>query len=182
MSKGTTIPQELTTHSTQNKMAAIFPTAFSNAFSGMKMFEYRLRFSLKFVPKGPINNNPLLAQAISQWCLVYWRIYASLDLNELTIMLRKIIAIPPHGSIIPDPRHLFILRFISNFPPPKRRNMLGQWLKKRPQDRVVYWGPVNTWREIPSERYSFVFGIFRNYFVLYFLIIHQVLTVTICVA
>ena len=96
--------------------------------------------------------------------------------------VRKIIAIPPHGSIIPDPRHRFILRFIYYFPPPERRDMLGQWLKKRLQDRVVYWGPVNTWREIPSEWDSFVFGIFRNYFVLYFLIIHWVLTVTICVA
>ena len=50
--------------------------------------------SPKFVPKGPINNNPSLVQImacsrqasshfLNQWWLVYWRIYASLGLNEL---------------------------------------------------------------------------------------------------
>ena len=50
--------------------------------------------SLKFVLRGPINNIQALVlilfvavQATShyqnQWWLVYWRIYASLDLNEL---------------------------------------------------------------------------------------------------
>ena len=48
--------------------------------------------SLKFVPKGPINNNPALVQImawrlstyyLNLWWLVYRRIYASLGLNEL---------------------------------------------------------------------------------------------------
>ena len=53
-----------------------------------------IKISLKFVPKGPINNNPSVVQImvwrrsgdkpyLSQWWLVYWRIYASLGLNEL---------------------------------------------------------------------------------------------------
>ena len=54
-----------------------------------------IEISLKFVPKGSINNIPALVQ-IMAWCrqvtshylnqvwLVYWRIYASSDLNELT--------------------------------------------------------------------------------------------------
>ena len=53
-----------------------------------------IKISLKFVPKGPINNNPALVQImawhrqttsryLNQWWLVYWRIYASLGLNEL---------------------------------------------------------------------------------------------------
>ena len=53
-----------------------------------------LKISLKFVPKVRINNIPALAQImawrrqatshyLSQWWLVYWRIYASLGLNEL---------------------------------------------------------------------------------------------------
>ena len=48
-----------------------------------------IKFSLKFVPKGQINNIPAIFQATShylnQWWLVYWRIYASLGLNELRI-------------------------------------------------------------------------------------------------
>ena len=39
-----------------------------------------IEFSLKFVPKGPINNIPSF-----QWWLVQWRIYASLGLNELNL-------------------------------------------------------------------------------------------------
>ena len=52
------------------------------------------RISLKFVPKIRINNIPALVQImagadqatshyLNQWWLVYWRIYASLGLNEL---------------------------------------------------------------------------------------------------
>ena len=54
-----------------------------------------IKISLKFVPKGRINNIPALGQMMA-WRLVgvkpssepmmdYWRIYASLSLNELTI-------------------------------------------------------------------------------------------------
>ena len=49
----------------RNKMAAIFQTTFSVAFSWMKMFKFQLRFHwslLYFVPKGPINNIPSLVQ------------------------------------------------------------------------------------------------------------------------
>ena len=52
-----------------------------------------IKFSLKFVPKGPINNIPALVQImawhrpgdkpLSEPVLVYLRIYASLGLNEL---------------------------------------------------------------------------------------------------
>ena len=53
-----------------------------------------ITISLKFVPKGPANNIPVLVQImawrrtgnkpLSEVYLVYWRIYASLGLNELT--------------------------------------------------------------------------------------------------
>ena len=45
-----------------------------------------IKILLKFVPKSPINNIPSLVQIshyLSQWWLAYWRIYASLGLNEL---------------------------------------------------------------------------------------------------
>ena len=60
----------------------------------MKMLEFSINISSKFVPKGLINNIPALVQ-IMAWrrpgdkplfepmLLIYWRIYASLGLNEL---------------------------------------------------------------------------------------------------
>ena len=57
-----------------------------------------IKISLKFVPKGPINNIPALVQMINGFALVrrhaviwtsggidYWHIYASLGLNELKL-------------------------------------------------------------------------------------------------
>ena len=46
--------------------------------------EISIKISLKFIPRGPINNIPELVQ-IMAWrrpSLVYWRMYASLGLNE----------------------------------------------------------------------------------------------------
>ena len=54
-----------------------------------------IKFSLKFVPKGPINNIPSLVQImalrrpgashyLNQRLLIYWHMYASLGLNELS--------------------------------------------------------------------------------------------------
>ena len=53
------------THWVRDKMAAIFQTTFSNAFCWMKMYEFRLKISLKFVPQGPINNIPALVQIMA---------------------------------------------------------------------------------------------------------------------
>ena len=49
------------------KVDAISQTTFSIAFSCLKMFKFRLRFPIKFVAKGPINNTPALFQ-IMAWC------------------------------------------------------------------------------------------------------------------
>ena len=47
-----------------------------------------IKISLKFVPKSPINNIPALVQATNHYVTdeaqVYWRIYTSLGLNELS--------------------------------------------------------------------------------------------------
>ena len=43
-----------------------------------------IKISMKFVPKGPINNIPALVQIMACW-FVYWRIYASRGLNELRL-------------------------------------------------------------------------------------------------
>ena len=50
------------THWGQDKMAAIFQTTLSNAFSWMKMYKFRFRF----VFNGPINNIPTLRPARRQ--------------------------------------------------------------------------------------------------------------------
>ena len=93
-------------------MAAIFQSTSSNAFSWIKMFEFQIKFnwilflrvnvwisnqiSMNFVSKGQIDNIPASAR-IMAWCLtgklfiwtnddlLYWRIYASLGLNELIL-------------------------------------------------------------------------------------------------
>ena len=75
-------------------MIAISQTTLSIGFFVNENVRISIKFSLKFVPKGPISNIPALVQImdwrlsatsnyLNQWWLVYWRIYASLGLNEL---------------------------------------------------------------------------------------------------
>ena len=67
-------------------MATLLQITFSNAFSLMEMYKFWIQISLKFVPKGPVNSIPALVQIyyyLNQWWLVYWCIYASLNLKEL---------------------------------------------------------------------------------------------------
>ena len=81
------------THWGRDKMTAIFQTTSSNVLSWMKMYEFRLRFHFcswgsnqQYSSIGSGNGlAPVRRQAIA-WTnngLVYWRIYASLGLNEL---------------------------------------------------------------------------------------------------
>ena len=74
------------THWGWDKMAAIFPMTFSNAFSWMKI---TIKISLKFVPKGPINNIPALVQIMA------WRRPGDKPLSEpmLVSLLTYIMAV-----------------------------------------------------------------------------------------
>ena len=86
------------THWGRDKMDTITQTTFSSAFFWKKIW-IPTEISLKFVPKGPINNIPSLVQ-IMAWrhpgnkplsepmMVSYWRIYVSLGLNELTRVWR----------------------------------------------------------------------------------------------
>ena len=73
------------------KMAANSQMAFSDA-SSWKMYQFRLRFhSILLIPKGSNINIPSPAPImawrrhyLNQKWLVYWRIYASFGLNELS--------------------------------------------------------------------------------------------------
>ena len=83
----------LLTHWGQYKIQAVLQTTFSNTLSWMKIYEFWLIFSLKSVPKGPVNNISVLVQ-IMAWrrsgdkplfepmMVNYWSIYAPLGLNE----------------------------------------------------------------------------------------------------
>ena len=75
-------------------MAAIFQTTFSNAFSWMKMFKFRLRFHWRLFPRVQLTifqhwfrkwlgAGQATSHYLNQWWLDYWRMYASLGLNEL---------------------------------------------------------------------------------------------------
>ena len=82
------------THWGRDKMAAVSQTMFSNALSWMKMYEFRLKFQWSLFLRfqltifthwfrywlGPVQAT---SHYLNQWWLVYWRIYASLGLNEL---------------------------------------------------------------------------------------------------
>ena len=82
------------THWGRDKMAAIFHTTFSNGFSWMKLFKFRLRFHWSLFPRVQIiifqhwfrywlGAGQATSHYLNQWWLVYWRIYASFGLNEL---------------------------------------------------------------------------------------------------
>ena len=72
-------------------MAVIFQTTFSNAFSWIKMYEFRLRFHLILVPRGPINNIPALVQIMA------WRRPGDKPLSEpmMVCMLTHICVTQP---------------------------------------------------------------------------------------
>ena len=82
------------THWGRDKMAAIFQTTFLHAFSWMKMYKFRLRFHWSLFPRVKLTifqhwfrlwlgADQATSHFLNQWWLVYWRIYASLGLNEL---------------------------------------------------------------------------------------------------
>ena len=79
----------------RDKMDAISQTSFSNAFSWMKMLEFRLRNHWNLFARFEVTisqhwfswwlgADQATSHYLSQWWVVYWRIYASLGLNELT--------------------------------------------------------------------------------------------------
>ena len=79
-------------------MAANFQTTFSNGFSWMKMYKFRLTFQWSFFLRVQLTifqhwfrqwlgADQATSHYLNQWWLVYWRIYASLGLNELTDIL-----------------------------------------------------------------------------------------------
>ena len=73
-------------HWSWDKMAISLQTTYSNAFSWMKMYEFPIKISLKFVPKGSINNIPALVQIMA------WRWPGDKPLSE-AMMVRLLMHI-----------------------------------------------------------------------------------------
>ena len=82
------------THWVWDKMDPISQMTFSNAFSWMKIHEFRVRFHwnlflrieltiLQHWFRKWLGAGQATSHYLNQWWLVYWRIYASLGLNEL---------------------------------------------------------------------------------------------------
>ena len=92
----TNIPNVLNlTHWGRDKINNISQTTFSNVFSSMKMFEFRLKFHWSLFPmvqltifqhwfRWWLGAVQATSHYLNQWWLVYRRIYASLGLNELS--------------------------------------------------------------------------------------------------
>ena len=67
-------------------MDAISQTTFSNAFSWMKVFEFRLEFHWSLFPRVELTIfQQCSSHYLNQCWLLYRRIYASLGLNELKL-------------------------------------------------------------------------------------------------
>ena len=77
------------THWGRDKMAAIFLTTFSDAFSWMKMFKFRLRCHWSLFPRVQLT----ISQWVKQWCaihqcislndLIHWGLVIYVFINEL---------------------------------------------------------------------------------------------------
>ena len=74
-------------HLGRDKMAVIFQTTFSNSFSWMKLHKFPLRFHLSLLQGVQLSIfQHWFSHYLNQWWLLYWRIYASLGLNDLTLI------------------------------------------------------------------------------------------------
>ena len=82
------------THWGRDEIDAILQTTFSNTFSWMKMYEFRLRFHWRLFLKVQLTifqhwfrkwlgADQATSHYLNQWWLDHWCIYASLGLNEL---------------------------------------------------------------------------------------------------
>ena len=109
------------THLSQDKMATFSQTIFSDAFSWMESFVFLIKMSLKFVPKGPIDNNPALVQIMAwRWIddkplsepmlTLYTDIYAALGGAELMIFAKY--NVPCRAVILFSAGGLFITTFL----------------------------------------------------------------------
>ena len=81
---------------TPRQNGRLFQRTFSNAFSWMKTYEFWLKFRRSMFPgikltilqhwfRKWLGADQASSHSLNQWWLAYWRIYASLGLNELNL-------------------------------------------------------------------------------------------------
>ena len=91
------VVQYVLPHWDREKIAAISQTAFSNVFSGMKMYEFILIFHWNLFLRAQLtifkhwfrwrlSAGQATIHYMKQWRLNYWRIYPSFSLNELNTL------------------------------------------------------------------------------------------------
>ena len=83
----------LLSHVETETQCTIYWTTFSNAFYGMKFYQFRwfwVRFHRSLFPTVQqyssigSDNNQSTSNYLNQWWWIYWHLYASLDLNDST--------------------------------------------------------------------------------------------------
>ena len=90
----------LLTHWGRDEIDAILQTTVSNAFSLMKMYQFRLKFHWSLFPGVQLTIfqywfrlwlgvDQATSHYLNQWWLVYWCINASLHHNDLTVQNEK---------------------------------------------------------------------------------------------
>ena len=128
------------THWGRDKMAAISQTILSNAFS----YEFRLKFLWSLFLKVKLTvfhhwfrqwlgAGQATSHYLNQWWLVYWRIYASLGLNELKIWGLRYGSSPWHWC--PAHSQVFVevlVTFINSLP----KGSSGRW---RIYPLIIVW-------------------------------------------
>ena len=71
----------------RDEIDAILQTTFSNAFSWMKMYWFRLKFHWSLFPSVQLTifqHWSAPSHYLNQWCLFHWRIFALFGLNVLS--------------------------------------------------------------------------------------------------
>ena len=82
------------THWGRDEINAVFQMAYSNVFSWMKMYCFRLKFHWSLFSRAQLTRSQhwfkywleadqATSHYLKQWWIFYWHIYASLGLNEL---------------------------------------------------------------------------------------------------
>ena len=116
-------------------MAAIFQTTFSNTFSWYENIQISIKISLKFVPKGPINNIPALVQIMA------WVRSGDKPLSEpmMDILLTHICVTQPQWVKLKDKNNL---------------NPIWAWFKRGFINLEFEKGRLYTWRPHQMKTFS----------------------------
>ena len=130
----------LLVHFGRDKIAAFFvDDIFKRIFLNEKIW-ISIHISLNFVPKGSMNNKWALVQMMARrriGGLVYWRIYPSLGLNELNVLISVLLLIIIRSSYIRQVESVVGMAGNSHCNSPRSykrtyHDVIGQRPKQRP--------------------------------------------------